>query len=97
MSDKLIDKIINSEFSDTKEMMLDVIAKKIYNRIEEKKDKIKNSFNGIYEDEDNDESEDDECSDVGKKIKSKGKGPLDRFRKYDEDDDESEDDEDEED
>jgi len=65
MSDRLIDRILEGDYANLKEDMINIIGKKIANRIQEEKQKVRNSFNGIMESEE--EDQDDEYEDLSVK------------------------------
>ena len=100
MSDRLIDRILEGDYANLKEDMINIIGKKVANRIQEEKQKVRNSFNGIMESEDEDQDEededlavkDDEDEDEDEKDDKKKKFNFSKKSKKDDEDDSEEDD-----
>lgn len=102
MSDRLIDRILEGDYANLKEDMINIIGKKVANRIQEEKQKVRNSFNGIMESEDEDQDEEDEDlavkddedeeEDEDKKDDKKKKFNFSKKSKKDDEDDSEEDD-----
>lgn len=102
MSDRLIDRILEGDYANLKEDMINIIGKKIANRIQEEKQKVRNSFNGIMESEDEDQDDEDEdlavkdddkdIEDEDEKDDKKKKFNFSKKSKKDDEDDSEEDD-----
>lgn len=104
MSDRLIDRILEGDYANLKEDMINIIGKKVANRIQEEKQKVRNSFNGIMESEEEDQddededlsvkddNEEDEDEDEDEKDDKKKKFNFSKKSKKDDEDDSEEDD-----
>lgn len=97
MSDKLIDRLlVDKDYAGLKEDFINIIGKKIANRIEEKKSQVVAKFNGIFEakneEDQEDESDEHESKETEDEEENEHKNKKNKKSKKDDDDEELEED-----